>query len=129
MHWRYFCQLDNLARLRYLINRTRRKLAWWKGRLINAPEDPQIATILENNRRVVTSFNPRELNCRLTLIRSRDHANVLFNLDRNMGWSGLALQGLEVHEIPANHNQLLKEPHVRKVSDVLRQCLQRVTDE
>ncbi|WP_016952818.1 non-ribosomal peptide synthetase [Anabaena sp. PCC 7108] len=39
-------------------------------------------------------------------------------------WSELAAGGLEIHDIPGNHNSLMAEPHVSVLAEKLRRCLQ-----
>lgn len=39
-------------------------------------------------------------------------------------WSELAAGGLEIHDIPGNHDTLMAEPHVSVLAEKLRRCLQ-----
>ena len=44
-------------------------------------------------------------------------------------WSKKAEQGLEVHLVPGTHDLMVLEPHVRRLSAVLRACVQRALQE
>jgi thioesterase domain-containing protein len=39
------------------------------------------------------------------------------------GWQTLAPNGVEVHEIPGDHINIIKEPHVRSLAEKLSECL------
>ena len=41
------------------------------------------------------------------------------------GWNILAQRGMELHEIPGNHLNIIKEPHVTVLAKKLNECLQR----
>jgi thioesterase domain-containing protein len=41
------------------------------------------------------------------------------------GWNALAQGGMELHEIPGNHLNIIKEPHVGVLAKKLNDCLQR----
>jgi amino acid adenylation domain-containing protein len=47
--------------------------------------------------------------------------------DREMGWSARSQGGVEIHEIPFDHEQLLREPHVRTLGEELAACIERVS--
>src|SRR6266480_8059393 len=41
------------------------------------------------------------------------------------GWRALADNGIEVHEIPGSHLDIVKEPHVGELAKKLGSCLER----
>jgi thioesterase domain-containing protein len=41
-----------------------------------------------------------------------------------VGWQKLALGGVEVREIPGSHEGMFKEPHVRRLAQQLRSCIE-----
>ena len=41
------------------------------------------------------------------------------------GWRALAGGGIEVHEIPGSHLDIVKEPHVQELAKKLSGCLER----
>jgi thioesterase domain-containing protein len=47
--------------------------------------------------------------------------------DREMGWAARSAGGVEIHEIPFDHDELLREPHVRTLGEQLAACIERVS--
>ncbi len=45
--------------------------------------------------------------------------------DPKLGWQGLAAGGLEIHEVPGDHNTILLEPHVGTLAEKLRGCIEK----
>jgi amino acid adenylation domain-containing protein len=43
----------------------------------------------------------------------------------SLEWSGLATEGLEIHEVPGGHVDLLRDPHAQVIGEKLRCCLER----
>jgi len=42
----------------------------------------------------------------------------------SLAWSGLAAEGLEVHEVPGRHLEILRDSHAQAVGEKLRSCLE-----
>jgi amino acid adenylation domain-containing protein len=61
----------------------------------------------------------------ITLFRARAQS-LTGPSDRHLGWSGLALEGVEVFDVPGHHDSCVSEPHVRHLADVLRMRLEEV---
>jgi hypothetical protein len=57
---------------------------------------------------------------RITLIVSNDW----YGLDSTFGWADVALDGVEVHTIPGNHNSYMLE-HDRIVAEKLTACIEK----
>jgi amino acid adenylation domain-containing protein len=47
--------------------------------------------------------------------------------DREMGWGARSKGGVKIHEIPFDHDELLREPHVRTLGEELAACIARVS--
>ena len=45
--------------------------------------------------------------------------------DDSLGWRSRAAQGVEIHEVPGNHETLLREPHVAVLAEKLAASLRR----
>jgi aspartate racemase len=45
--------------------------------------------------------------------------------DPQFGWGGLASDGMEIHEVPGDHNTMFGEPHVQIMAQRLQACLDR----
>jgi aspartate racemase len=72
------------------------------------------------------TYLPGEYSGRVTLFRACD-AGLRRDNDPQMGWGQLALGGVDVHEIPGNHETILAEPNVRVLAEKLRKCLDQLT--
>ena len=46
--------------------------------------------------------------------------------DPQMGWGRRSEGGVEIHEIDFDHEEILREPHVRQFGEILAECLARV---
>ena len=46
--------------------------------------------------------------------------------DPEMGWAARSEGRIEIHEIPFDHNELLREPQVRTLGEKLAECIERV---
>jgi len=44
----------------------------------------------------------------------------------NMGWKPYALKGVNIHDIPGEHNTIFKAPNDKKFAEVLQKCLDEV---
>ncbi len=61
---------------------------------------------------------------RIVLFRAQDQAiSITAESDPRLGWGDLAIEGLEVHDIPGDHLGILKEPNVRVLAQALTQYL------
>jgi acyl-coenzyme A synthetase/AMP-(fatty) acid ligase/thioesterase domain-containing protein/acyl carrier protein len=57
---------------------------------------------------------------RIDLFRTADFPpSELYEPDPLLGWGGVALQGIEVHELPGCHGDYMRESHVRVFADLL----------
>jgi amino acid adenylation domain-containing protein len=65
------------------------------------------------------NYNPVPYAGTVTLFRARARW-LTARRDRHLGWGGLALGGLEVFDVPGNHDSCLSERHVRHLADPLK---------
>ncbi|HID75578.1 MAG TPA: non-ribosomal peptide synthetase, partial [Planctomycetaceae bacterium] len=71
-------------------------------------------------------YRPRPYPGKITLFRSQQQpASVEIARDPYLGWGAWAQGGVEVHPIPGRHTEMVKEPNVRVLARLLRQCLQQ----
>ena len=68
------------------------------------------------------NYTPQPYAGRVILFRS-SHKPLGQVSDPRAAWSTYATQGLEIHEITSNHENILLEPQVRLVAQQLRTCL------
>jgi aspartate racemase len=45
-----------------------------------------------------------------------------------LGWDGMASNGIDVHELPGNHDMQLREPNVAILAQKLRACLEKCAE-
>jgi hypothetical protein len=59
------------------------------------------------------------------LIIFRPRKDFLGHRDHTMGWGGLAMGGVDVHELPVAPRRILVEPFVRELAKELNACMER----
>jgi len=71
------------------------------------------------------TYEPRPYAGKVTLFRASEKG--LRGLDDSQlsGWHRYAKGGLEIHEIDADHGNILNEPRVRHLADAIKKCVRR----
>jgi amino acid adenylation domain-containing protein len=90
-------------------------------RKFGRPLPPVLKNIEQLNFNAVREYVPRVYSGRATLFSATD---LTASFDVEDGWRQLVAE-LEVHQIPGNHLDIIKEPHVRVLAEKIDQCLQR----
>ncbi len=67
---------------------------------------------------------PSLLPGKLTVIRV-ENPNDGFEFDSELGWGGLAADGIEVHDVPGEHETIFHEPHVRILAATMKDCIEK----
>jgi thioesterase domain-containing protein/acyl carrier protein len=67
-------------------------------------------------------FVPKEYQGEISVFRVRKQPRNRIR-DPHLGWSKLALGGVDIHYVPGNHETLLREPNVRVLADELKGLL------
>jgi thioesterase domain-containing protein len=80
--------------------------------------------MMESTVTAIQDYRIRPYPGRVTLFRALNGPPSL-QADAHGGWSSTALGGVEVHDIPGGHMNLLAEPSVRLVAECLTKCLDR----
>ncbi len=63
---------------------------------------------------------------RIDLFRTDDQPPAeVYETDPFLGWSGMAAQGITLHELPGRHGDYMREPHVAVLAGKLTACLAR----
>ncbi|HXD91537.1 MAG TPA: thioesterase domain-containing protein, partial [Candidatus Binataceae bacterium] len=71
-------------------------------------------------------YRPRPYIGKITLFRAaRGIASADDRFGADLGWERWTTQGVEVHEIPGTHEDLMTEPNVRVVAQEVAVCLER----
>jgi amino acid adenylation domain-containing protein len=87
-------------------------------------EVPRALRIVEEfNWLAAREYTPCFYDGQITLFWASKDLRAKFDLLE--GWQALALGGMEVHEVPGTHLDMIKEPHVEELAKKLDQCLLR----
>jgi amino acid adenylation domain-containing protein len=78
--------------------------------------------IQEFNSLAVREYVPKVYDGRVTLFWAS--GDLRTSIDLVAGWRALAGGGMEVHEIPGSHLDIIKEPHVQDLAAKLSSCLE-----
>jgi thioesterase domain-containing protein len=73
-------------------------------------------------------YEPLPYSGNITLIRTNDviGAEVDSPTDTTRGWAELSPKPVQVHYVPGRHNNMVFMPHVTKLAETVRECLQNV---
>ena len=125
--------LSHHEKFSYLINKARFAPDKLRGhiwrRLYNSydklgrPLPRALRDIKEFNSLAVRAYVPQVYDGHITLFWAS--ADLRSSLDLVEGWRALAGGGIEVHEIPGSHLDIVKEPHVGELASKLISCLHR----
>jgi thioesterase domain-containing protein len=117
----------------YLINKARfapRKLKSQVWRRVHSayeklgrPLPQTFRDVKEFNSLAVREYTPQVYDGPVTLFWAS--ADLRTSIDLVEGWRSLAGEGIEVHEIPGSHLDIVKEPHVQRLAEKLSACLER----
>ncbi len=125
-------QLGTSAKIAYLLNKLRYAPDKIKHRLyrraykiykrVGRPLPPVLKNIEEINFTAVKDYVPQAYSGNVTLFLASD---LTADYDLHEGWRELVAGEIETHEIPGNHINIIKEPHVGALAEELRSCLDR----
>jgi amino acid adenylation domain-containing protein len=86
---------------------------------------PEYRLLIETHLRAFNRYVPRVYPGRVTLFRSRARGLLASSVERDYGWSKIAMGGVDVKIIPGNHHTMLVEPSVRIVAHELCRALDK----
>jgi amino acid adenylation domain-containing protein len=90
---------------------------------VGQPLPRMLKDIKEFNSLAVRAYTPKVYDGEVTLFWAS--ADLRTSIDLVEGWRALAGGGIEVHEIPGSHLDIIKEPHVGELASKLSACLAR----
>ncbi|MDF5711727.1 MAG: amino acid adenylation domain-containing protein [Nostoc sp. S4] len=135
VHLNNLAQLKPQQKLAYI----RERLEWHISKIIPKPirqlffnlgdadRSPQALynlNVLEANVYASKNYVLQVYPSHVTLFRAKLKSSKAY-FDPQGGWGRLALGGVEVYEIPGDHNSILREPHVQVLAKKLKACLQQ----
>ena len=78
-----------------------------------------LQNVYEVNKVALREYVPQEYGGRVTLFKVARHGRH----DPSLGWRALAAGGLQTHEVPGTHLDMVFEPHVRTLAEQLSRAL------
>ncbi|MGZ8846235.1 MAG: amino acid adenylation domain-containing protein [Pyrinomonadaceae bacterium] len=90
---------------------------------LGRPLPRALQDIKELNSLAVREYVPHVYDGHITLFWAS--SDLRASVDFVEGWRALAGGGIEVHEIPGSHLDIVKEPHVQELANKLSGCLER----
>ncbi len=109
-------------------------LAWIRvqyHRLLNraVPHELREFWLMSSFLASVTHYAPAPYARRLTVLRARDSDYPREIVGEDLGWGVLSQGGLDLYEVPGNHDTLAHEPHVSALAEILSHCIERAESE
>src|SRR5258706_6269451 len=80
------------------------------------PEFKRLLQVFQANVRADSRYRPQRYSGQVTLFKTAHQ-------DSTWGWSDIAANGVELHQIPGHHMKLLRSPHVQVLAEKLSVCL------
>jgi amino acid adenylation domain-containing protein len=97
---------------------------FWRLRsLLHRHQNPHTRSALFRRQQAFARYIPLPYPGRVVLILSHEETEG-YSSDPVSDWRRLGTAGVDVIELPGDHNAILAEPHVREVADQLRELLQ-----
>jgi amino acid adenylation domain-containing protein len=118
-----------LNKLQYAPEKIKHKLyrrAYKIYQRVGRPLPPVLQNIEEINFAAVKDYVPQSYRGDVTLFLASD---LTADYDLHDGWRELVVGDIETHEIPGNHINIIKEPHVGALAEELRRCLDKARDD
>jgi amino acid adenylation domain-containing protein len=79
--------------------------------------------VFKANVRARQNYRPRPADCYVTLFQAAESLpSAREEVARE--WSELALAGVDIHSVPGNHFDMVRDPHVRILAERLRACME-----
>ena len=92
---------------------------------LHRPLPKKLRVVQQLNFLAVHNFTPRIYSGgRVSLFVATGDLTAAYDLHE--GWEVLAPRGVDVHEIPGDHINIIKEPYVGTLAEKLRECLDQV---
>lgn len=88
----------------------------------NRPLPPILQSVQEFNFMAVMNYVPKIYPGAVTLFWASEDLRGSYDVQE--GWNFLAA-GVETHNIPGNHLNIVKEPYVQELAEKLRQCIEK----
>jgi amino acid adenylation domain-containing protein len=118
------------GRIQLAINKAIKKINDRFGKWFGCPSSDRLPehykVISDNHKEAFRNYLPNIYPGRVTLFRSMLRDSKYYN-DPQLGWGELATAGVEIHEIPGDHETMISEPHVLILAEKLQASLDNNT--
>lgn len=90
-------------------------------------EDRYMQRYFETNNIAVKLYMPQSYSGRITLFRSSEGYEYTEQRspDALLGWGKIARNRVDVYEIPGNHMSIVREPSVKLLGEILKNCIEK----
>jgi thioesterase domain-containing protein len=140
VHLRNLSQLEMKEKLAYIMMKVQYKiqhyLRWIKPFFrklsekfylkfkLPRPYALHYSLIVEANKKLASDYALQVYPGKVPLFRASDQP-VSYDQFSDLGWSALAVGGLEIYEVPGDHMGMFQEPHVQMLAEKLRVCIDK----
>jgi aspartate racemase len=135
-HRRMLLHLKNLLNLRlteqfsYVVEKVKARItSSWGSQQPPTAEELVRQAIIEANQAAVRSYDPQVYPDRITLFAIEETELEFYEyFNPDLGWGKLAGGGLEIRQVPGEHLTMMDEPHVQRLAEQLKDCIEKITD-
>jgi hypothetical protein len=111
-----------LERARWRLDRIKRKIKmmackFYLGIGCRVPPSLRMFYFFDVSRQAMQEYVPQIYLGRIIFLKAQRPS---------LEWSRLAAEGLEIHEVPGQHLELLRDAHGRVIGEKLRSCLEQI---
>jgi aspartate racemase len=140
IHLRNLSQLEMKEKLAYIMTKVKHKiqhyLSWIKPFFrkvaekfylkfkLPMPYALHYSLIVQANKKLSSDYALQVYPGKVTLFRANDQA-ARYDQSSDLGWSTMALGGVDIHEVPGDHLGIFEEPHVQVLAEKLRACIDK----
>jgi thioesterase domain-containing protein len=110
------------------IKRSQSRMGASRGAAPPAPAPARASSrpdLFEHNLHALLNYVVKPYPGRVTLFRARDGSPRIHS-DPFGGWGDIAAGGVEIVEVPGNHNSMLEQPHVVALGEAISHCIARI---
>ncbi len=113
-------QLDEMEQYKYVLRRLKKEKLI--SRFVRLQQFQRYVNILKKQMYAWNNYQVKKYPGKVTLFKAMERHDTDDEAP-DLGWGRVAMAGVEVHEVPGNHNTMLHEPHVSVLAEKLKQCL------
>ena len=82
------------------------------------PEFKRLLRVFQANVRADSRYRAQRYSGRVTLFKTATE-----HPESTWGWGDIAANGVELHQVPGHHMNVLRSPHVQALAEKLSACL------